>query len=65
MHPGDQVKWNTAQGETVGTVKKKLTEPTSIKDHDVKASESNPQYLVESDKTGAQAAHKPDSLDKV
>ena len=65
LYPGDQVKWKTAQGETVGTVKEKLTEPTSIKDYDVKASEDNPKYLVESDKAVAQAAHKPDALDKV
>lgn len=62
FEPGDQVEWNTAQGKTSGTVKKKLTEPTQIKDYDVKASEDNPKYLVESEQTGAKAAHKPDSL---
>ncbi len=60
---GDKVKWNTSQGKTTGTVKKKLTEDTEIKDFDVKASKDNPKYLVESEKTGAQAAHKPESLD--
>ncbi|MEO0458520.1 MAG: DUF2945 domain-containing protein [Cyanobacteria bacterium P01_A01_bin.114] len=59
------MKWNTAQGETVGTIQEKLTEPTSIKDYDVKASDDNPKYLVESDKTGTKAAHRPDALDKV
>lgn len=60
---GDKVKWNTAQGKTKGTVKKKLTEPISIKDFDVKASEDDPKYLVESDKTGSKAAHKPSALE--
>lgn len=64
LKPGDRVKWNTAQGETTGKVKKKLTENTSIKDFDVKASKDNPKYLVESESTGKEAAHKPESLKK-
>lgn len=62
---GDKVEWKTSQGKTTGEVKKKLTSPTDIKGHHVAASEDNPEYLVESDKTGKQAAHKPDSLKKV
>jgi hypothetical protein len=46
-------------------VKKKLTSPTDIKGHHVAASVDNPEYLVESDKTGKEAAHKPDSLKKL
>ena len=64
FQPGDQVTWNTAQGETVGTVVKKLTSRTSIKGYTADASEEAPQYLVESDKTGQRAAHKPESLSK-
>ena len=59
---GDKVEWETSQGTTSGTVIKKLTEATEIKGHHVAASEENPQYLVESDKTGAEAAHKPEAL---
>ncbi|MBW4513265.1 MAG: DUF2945 domain-containing protein [Scytonematopsis contorta HA4267-MV1] len=62
---GDHVEWKTSQGETTGKVKEKLTEPTEIKKHHVAASEENPQYLVESDKTGKEAAHKPEALQKV
>lgn len=62
---GDHVEWNTSQGTTTGRVKKKLTEPTDIKGHHVAASKDEPQYLVESDKTGEEAAHKPDALKKV
>ena len=64
LRKGDAVEWNTSQGTTSGTVKKKLTSPTKIKGHDVKASKDNPEYLVESDKTGAEAAHKPGALKK-
>ena len=61
---GDKVSWNTSQGPTKGRVKKKLTSPTKIKGHRVAASESNPEYLVESEKSGETAAHKPGSLRK-
>ena len=62
---GDKVEWKTSQGTTTGVVKKKLTSPTDIKGHHVAASVDNPEYLVESDKTGKEAAHKPDSLKKL
>ncbi|MBO3459195.1 DUF2945 domain-containing protein [Aetokthonos hydrillicola Thurmond2011] len=61
----DRVEWKTAQGNTTGKVEEKLTSPTEIKGHHVAASEDNPEYLVESDKTGKKAAHKPDALDKI
>lgn len=59
---GDHVAWNTSQGETTGTVKRKLTRRTHVEDHTVAATPDDPQYLVESDKTGEQAAHKPEAL---
>lgn len=62
---GDKVEWHSSQGTVKGTVKKKLTSPTDIKGHHVAASPDNPEYLVVSDKTGAEAAHKPDALKKV
>jgi len=62
---GDHVAWNTPQGETTGVVKKRLTERTRIEGHDVAASPENPEYLVVSDKSGAEAAHRPDALRKV
>lgn len=62
LKKGDNVEWNSSQGTVKGTVKRKLTEPTDIKGHHVAASEENPEYLVESEKTGKEAAHKPESL---
>lgn len=64
FQPGDQVSWNTPQGKTHGKVVKQLTQRTEIKGHTVAASEDEPQYLVESDSTGNQAAHKPEALTK-
>jgi len=65
LKPGDRVEWESSQGTVSGKVKKKLTKPTQIKGHHVAASPENPEYLVESEKTGAEAAHKPESLKKV
>lgn len=62
---GDKVQWHSSQGTVQGTVKKKLTSPTAIKGHHVNASPGDPQYLVESDQTGAEAAHKPEALKKL
>jgi Hypervirulence associated proteins TUDOR domain len=59
---GDKVEWESSQGTVEGTVKKKLTKPIDIKGHHVTASKDNPEYLVESDRTGKEAAHKPESL---
>jgi hypothetical protein len=64
LQPGDKVEWKSPQGTTSGTVKKKLTSRTKIKTHVVAASKNNPQFLVQSSKTGATAAHKPASLKK-
>lgn len=61
---GDKVRWHSPQGTVTGTVKKKLTAPTEIKGHHVAASADNPEYLVVSDKTGAEAAHKATALEK-
>ncbi|HEX8611979.1 MAG TPA: DUF2945 domain-containing protein [Telluria sp.] len=62
---GDKVEWNSPQGPVQGKVKKKLTSPTQIKGHDVAASQEHPEYLVVSDKTGAEAAHKAGALKKI
>lgn len=61
---GDTVRWDHSQGTTTGKVVRKLTSPAKIRDHKVAASPDNPEYLVESTKTGARAAHRPEELRK-
>ena len=61
---GNKVEWNTPQGKTKGTVKKKLTERTDVGGQTVAASEDDPRYLVESEQSGKEATHKPDALSK-
>jgi len=64
LKKGDKVTWETSQGKTEGKVVKKQTADTTIKGHTVKASKSDPQFIVESEKSGKKAAHKPDALKK-
>jgi hypothetical protein len=62
LKPGDKVLWDSSQGVIEGKVVRKATSPMKIKGHKVAASPDDPQYIVQSDKTGAKAAHKPESL---
>ena len=64
LKPGDRVEWNTSQGKTSGRVVTKQTSPTKIKGHDVAASRTHPQYLVQSEKSGQKAAHDAKALKK-
>jgi hypothetical protein len=60
---GDKVSWNTSQGKTHGKVKRKLTSDTKVGGQKISASKDDPRYLVVSDKTGKEAAHKADALE--
>lgn len=64
LKKGDDVTWKTSNGETDGHVVDTVIKPIKIKNNEVKASKDNPKVVVESDKTGAKAAHKPDTLHK-
>ena len=64
LKKGDKATWKTSQGKTERKVVKKQTSDTKIKGHTVKASKDDPQIIVESAKSGKQAAHKSDALKK-
>ena len=59
---GDHVTWNSHGSTTEGTVKRKITSDTEASGRTVRASKDDPQYEVESDKSGKTAVHKPGSL---
>ena len=61
---GDHVSWKSHGGEAEGTVQKKITEDTEAAGRKVKASPDDPQYEVESEKSGGTAVHKPSALKK-
>lgn len=61
---GDEVTWKSHGGEATGKVKKKITDDTEAAGRKVRASKDEPQYLVQSDKSGGEAVHKPSALKK-
>lgn len=61
---GDTVHWNTSQGKTTGTAVEKKTKQFQHDGQKFNASEDEPYWVVESDKTGATAAHKESTLEK-
>lgn len=62
---GDRVSWNTSQGRTRGVVKEERVKDFTFDDQKFTASEDEPTFIVESEKTGARAAHKGSALRKL
>ena len=59
---GDHVSWNSEAGRVRGTIKKKIISTITFKGYKVHASQEEPQYLIESDKTDHMAMHKGSAL---
>jgi len=64
LRKGDKVAWRSHGQKVTGEVEKKITKRTRAAGRTVDASSENPQYEVESDKSGRSAVHKPDALHK-
>ena len=64
LRKGSSVSWNTSQGKTSGKAVEKKTKEFQHDGQTFKASDDDPYWVVESDKTGATAAHKESSLEK-
>ena len=62
---GDHVSWNSEAGRVSGKIIKVHTEDFDYKGHTRHASEDEPQYEIESDKTDHIAAHKGSALTKI
>lgn len=62
---GDHVRWNSEAGIIHGTVKKIHTADTDFRGRTRHASPEEPQFEVESDKTGHLAMHKGSALTRV
>ena len=61
---GDEVRWNTSQGTTDGTLIEKKVRTFVFKGQKFKPTNDDPYWIVESASTGVQAAHKQSSLEK-
>jgi hypothetical protein len=59
---GSKVSWNTSQGPTHGKAVEKRTTEFTFEGQKFNASDDEPYWIVQSDKTGAKAAHKQSSL---
>lgn len=64
FRPGQAVEWDSSQGTVEGKVERTVTAPTKVKGHTAKASPEHPEVLVKSDRTGAEAVHRPEELRK-
>jgi len=65
MRVGDRVSWNTSQGRTRGSIVERRVEDFQFDGQQFTASTDEPSFIVESEKTGAQAAHKGSALTKL
>lgn len=62
FHQRGKVRWNTPQGQTHGHVVEVRTDDFQFANQRFTASKDDPAYIVESDKSGARAAHKESAL---
>jgi hypothetical protein len=62
LEKGDHVTWNSHGSTVECTVRREITEDIEASGRTVRASADEPQYEVESDKSGRTAVHKPDAL---
>ncbi len=59
---GDRVSWRSHGSTAIGTVKRKLVRRGRAAGRTVDASPQEPQYLVESEKSGRTAVHTAQAL---
>ena len=62
---GDHVSWNSEAGRVSGTITNVHTADVDYKGHRRRASQDEPQYEIDSDRTDHVAAHKGSALRKV
>jgi len=62
LETGDRVSWNTPQGRTRGHIVERKTRDFEFAGQHFTASDDEPAFVVESEKTGATAAHKGSAL---
>ena len=61
---GDKVTWQSHGSTAEGAVEEKITSDTQAAKRTVSASKDEPQYRVRSEKSGNDAVHKPEALEK-
>lgn len=64
LSKGDEVHWNTSQGKTTGKLVEQKTKDFTFDGQHFKPTDDDPYWIVESEKSGKQAAHKESALTK-
>lgn len=64
LSKGDEVHWNTSQGQTTGTLVEKKTKDFRFDGQSFKPTDDDPYWIIESEKSGKRAAHKESALTK-
>ena len=62
IRTGENVTWNTSQGKTSGKTVEKKTKRFTFDGQDFVPTDDDPYWIVESAKSGTQAAHKESAL---
>lgn len=62
MKVGDRVSWSTPQGRTQGKIVERKESDFTFDGQHFTASKDEPSFLVESEKSGKQAAHRQSAL---
>lgn len=62
---GDRVSWNSEAGRVSGRITRIVTSPERFKGYTVRASKTEPQYEIKSEKTDHVAMHKASALRKL
>jgi hypothetical protein len=62
---GDRVEWNYRGSPVIGKVLRKLTAPAEIGGRRANASPEDPRYVVRSEKSGKEAAHRAAVLRRI
>jgi hypothetical protein len=65
LSKGDRVRWDTSQGRTHGKIVEKKEKDFAFAGQKFTASADEPAFIVESEKSGDQAAHKRSALRKL
>lgn len=62
---GDRVSWGTSQGRTQGTIEQRKTADFEFDGQKFTATTDDPAFIVKSEKSGKEAAHKASALRKL
>lgn len=65
LRPGQAVRWRTSQGETRGRIVRRLVRDGHVQGFHYRASPEDPRWLVRSDASGEEAAHRAEALEPI